>query len=112
MRSAGVSGLGWQEAAYLLADLGRYLAWTLMGGCVACGAWWCTDRVVYQEWVRERSAPHIRSRAERRLCREAARGVTALEEYLRTQASAGGRSPSGADEDATGRSGHRDSSRE
>jgi hypothetical protein len=112
MRSAGVSGLGWQESAYLLADLGRYLAWTLMGGCVACGAWWCTDRVVYQEWIRQRSAPHIRSRAERRLCCEAARGVAAVEEYLRTQAPSSGRPPYGSDDTATDREGHHDSSRE
>jgi hypothetical protein len=78
-------GLAWQQLGNALWDVLAVLWWTLAAGSVAFGACWYMGTFAYTEWVREHPAPHLRFLAERRLRRDIARGLWALEEHLREQ---------------------------
>ena len=79
--------------ATAVADVIRYLSWFVMGSLVAGGAVWCAGCGAYQGWADEHPWPRIRTRAEWRLRREAARGIAELETYLGARVDVGRSGP-------------------
>lgn len=74
----------WQTLAEQLTDALWFGIWFICGGLVACGACWCVGYGglrACQEWDRD----WARRRQQRRIDREAARGVRAVEAYLQFQ---------------------------
>jgi hypothetical protein len=75
---------GWKTLVEQLTDALWFGVWFVYGGLVACGACWCGaygGLRVWEEWDRD----WVRRREQRRIDREAARGVRAVEEYLQLQ---------------------------
>lgn len=84
----------WQALVEQLADALWVGMGFLYGGLVACGACWCVGyggARAGEEWDRDR----VRRREQRRIDREAARGVGAIEEFLRLQIPASGKALDG-----------------
>ncbi|GAA4107352.1 hypothetical protein GCM10022215_00140 [Nocardioides fonticola] len=74
----------WQALAKELTDALWLGAWFLYGGLVACGACWCVGyggARAWEEWDHD----WVRRREQRRIDREAARGLRAIEEFLQRQ---------------------------
>lgn len=85
-------GYGWQALASMLCDAAWYALWYLYGGLVASGACWFTGYGGYrawQEWDRE----WLRRREERRINKEAIRGLRAVEDFLQHQTPVATNSP-------------------
>ena len=78
----GDSGRG-PDALTILWDVICYLAWWLMAALIITGSWWFPGyRNCAAEWVD--AGPPRGGRTARRdpIAREAAQGITALQEYL------------------------------
>lgn len=77
-------GYGWQALASLLAETLWYAMWLLYGGLVAWGACWLAWYGGYRAW-QEWDRDWLRRREERRITKEAVRGLRAVEDFLQHQ---------------------------
>jgi hypothetical protein len=75
-----------------LANLWRYLLWSLISGLIAAGSGRCGGYDAYTAWTRAGPpAPRCRFRAETSVTRDAARGIAEIEAFLAERDHASGR---------------------
>ena len=74
----------WQTLAEQLTDALWLGIWFIYGGLVACGACGCVGYGGLRAW-QEGERDWVRRREQRRIDREVARGVRAVEAYLQLQ---------------------------
>ena len=75
-----------------LANVCRYLLWSLMSGLIAAGSGRCGGYDAYTAWTKAGPpAPRCRFRAETSVTRDAARGIAEIEAFLAGHGHASGR---------------------